>query len=327
MTNPSFTILSVPVNGDVILAPMDGLSDQPFRSLARRLGSAMTYTEFLCADDIIHHRPGIERRFAFEPAERPIAFQILDNDPQHILEAALVLEKFSPDVMDVNLGCSSRHVSQRGSGSGMLREPQKIAAVFNLLTRNLAIPVSAKIRLGWDDNSRNYMEVAHIIEDNGGSLLAVHGRTRHQAYAGSADWNAIAEVCSSVSIPVIANGDVRSVADIARLKEHTGCAAVMIGRAAIGNPWIFSRRDRAQISPTEVMSTMQMHLEALLAFYGSPNGLVLFRKFARAYLSPYHPDPEFFRHILTGTDPKQFIMDVRQYLETIDFPSPGFPSN
>ena len=256
--------------------------------------------------------------------ERPIAFQILDNDPQRILEAALLLERFSPDVIDVNLGCSSRHVSQRGSGSGMLREPQKIAATFALLTRHLSIPVSAKIRLGWDDSSRNYLEVAHIIQENGGSLLAVHGRTRHQAYSGAADWDAIAEVCSSVSIPVIANGDVRSAADITRLKDHTGCAAVMIGRAAVGNPWIFSRRDRPEIPPDEVCATIKTHLDAVLAFYGSPHGLVLFRKFARGYLSPYHPDPAFSHRLLTETDPCQFMTEVTSFLSQVNALPPAY---
>ena len=146
------------------------------------------------------------------------------------------------------------------------------------------MPVTGKIRLGWEDN-RTYKLIARIVEENGGALIAVHGRTQEQGYGGEANWDAIAEVKAAVSIPVIGNGDVKKVADIARMKAHTNCEAVMIGRAAIGNPWIFSRLDREQVTPEMVRQMVRIHLERNLQFYGEHKGLVLFRKHAMRYLA------------------------------------------
>jgi nifR3 family TIM-barrel protein len=208
--------------------------------------------------------------------------------------------------MDLNLGCCAKSVSGRGAGAGLLKDPQKIAEIINKLSRALDIPVTAKIRLGWDEKSQNYIQVAKIIEENGGQLIAVHGRTRAQAYAGQANWDAIAEIKNAVSIPVIANGDVKIVADIDRIKIHTGCDGVMIGRAAVSNPWIFSRLDRQQVPIEQVRQTMHHHLQGLLDFYGSPFGMIMFRKFAKRYLQPYSPEKIQLNALLTCSDPVEF---------------------
>ena len=191
----------------------------PFRSVARQLGSAMSYTEFINAGDVIHgKRPHWKDRLAYKENERPVVFQIFDNDADRLLNAALKLQEYQPDIIDINMGCSDHSVSSRGAGAGFLRTPLKIAEIFKKLSHSLTIPVTGKIRLGWDDYTRNYLLVSRIIEENGGQLIAVHARTRMQGYQGQADWDAIAEVKQSVSIPVIGNGDVRTVADIDRLK-------------------------------------------------------------------------------------------------------------
>ena len=248
-SSPTFYIRDIPVHGNLILAPMDGYSDQPFRSLARKLGSALSYTEFINTLDVIHKQPRfLAERIAYTTDERPIVYQLLDNDPQRLLAAAQRLLPHQPDIFDINLGCSARSVSGRGAGAGLLKTPEKIATIFNLLSKNLPIPITGKIRLGWDENTRNYQLVARIIEENGGQLIAVHGRTRAQQYSGQADWDAIAEIKQIVSIPVIANGDVQTVADIDRILAHTHCDGVMIGRAATTNPWIFSRLQHSQDS-------------------------------------------------------------------------------
>ncbi|HNT55966.1 MAG TPA: tRNA-dihydrouridine synthase family protein, partial [Anaerolineaceae bacterium] len=163
---------------------MDGYSDLPFRSLARKLGSAMSYTEFISAIDLIHGRPGLERRLAYLESERPVVMQLLDNDPDRLLLAAKKLRPLNPDIIDINLGCSARPIANRGAGAGLLREPLKVARIIGAISRDLDIPISGKIRLGWDEDNRNYLEIAKIIADNGGKLIAVHGRTRSQAYSG-----------------------------------------------------------------------------------------------------------------------------------------------
>jgi tRNA-dihydrouridine synthase B len=301
--------------GDLILAPMDGFSDLPFRSICRELGSAMSYTGFINTLDILHGHPYVAQKLAFLPEERPVVFQIFDNDPDRLLEVAVRLQELGPDRIDVNMGCSVNCVSGRGAGAGLLRTPLKIARIFRRLSRALAVPVSGKIRLGWDDDHRNYLLVARIIEENGGALLAVHARTRVQGYGGQADWDAIAQIKQAVSIPVIGNGDVRTVADIERLQTHTGCDAVMIGRAAIGNPWIFSRLDRRQVPPEQVKATMLKHLERMCSFYGSEPGLVLFRKHASRYLSQIPLTKEQRQKLLTAESQVEFLELLDSTLE------------
>lgn len=309
-----FWIRNVPVYGDVVLAPMDGYSDLPFRATAREAGSAMSYTEFINAIDVVYTHPHLEQRLAFLESERPVVYQIFDNDVERLVKAALILRRRAPDIIDINMGCSAKTVSGRGAGAGLLRDPQKIAQIFKTLSRELDIPVTGKIRLGWDDESRNYLEVARIIEDNGGQLIAVHGRTKKQGYGGEADWDAIAAVKQAVKVPVIGNGDVRRVADIARMKTHTGCDAVMIGRAAIANPWIFSRLDREQVGPELLRKTMITHLERMTGFYGEDLGLVMFRKFANRYLAPFGLETETRRTLLTRSQPAEFLSLLEEIL-------------
>jgi tRNA-dihydrouridine synthase B len=304
---PTFQIRGIPVYGDLILSPMDGYSDQPFRALARGLGSAMSYTEFINAIDVIHGHPHLERKLAFLENERPIVYQVFDDDPDRLVQAVLKLRPRSPDIFDINMGCSAKCVSGRGAGAGLLRTPQKIARIFSRLSSELDIPVTGKIRLGWDDDTLNYLEVAKIIEDNGGQLIAVHGRTKKQGYTGEANWDAIAAVKQAVSIPVIANGDVKTVGDIAAVKAHTGCDAVMIARAAIGNPWIFSRLDREQVSLPVLRETMVRHLDSMLGFYGPQRGLVLFRKYASRYLTPYQLTREIRQDLMTSEKKEEFL--------------------
>lgn len=305
-----FTVGNVPVYGDRILSPMDGFSDLPFRSLCYELGSAMSYTEFVNALDVLSPASFQERvapRIAFRPEERPVVFQIFDSEPARLLEAALRLQEYGPDIIDINMGCSVRHVSGRGAGAGLLRTPLKVARIFRTLSRRLEVPVSGKIRLGWDEGSKNYLLIARIIEENGGALVAVHGRTRSQGYGGRANWDALAEIKQALSIPVIGNGDVRSAADIERMRRYTGCNGVMIGRGAIGNPWIFSGLDRWQVPPDVVRSTMLTHLDRMLDFYGKEKGLVLFRKHASRYLSPIPLTREQRARLFSCEHPDEFL--------------------
>jgi len=282
---PTFYVGDVPVHGDSILAPMDGYSDQPFRGLARMLGSAMSYTEFVSAMDVVNRPQHVERRLAYEESERPVVFQLYDDAPDRLLQAAEFLMDYQPDIIDINMGCSSKSIAARGAGAGLLRTPDKVGEIIRTLSGEFDIPITAKIRLGWDDDSLNYLEIAKLVEDNGGKLIAVHGRTKAQAYGGKANWEAISEIKAAVSIPVLGNGDIRTVADKQRIMAQTGCDAVMIGRAAIGNPWIFSGKDRPQVELEEVREMILLHLQRMQDFYGAERGLVLFRKHVTRYIS------------------------------------------
>ena len=308
---PTFRVGDVPVYGDAILAPMDGFSDWPFRSLCSALGSAMSYTEFVRAEAITRAFENVQARFAFEEAERPVVFQIYGDEPDEVLKAALRLQELSPDIIDINMGCPSKTVANRGAGVGLMRTPLKIARIFRKLSAALKVPVTGKIRLGWE-GQRNYTLIARIVEENGGAAIAVHGRTKEQGYGGQADWDAIAEVKAAVKIPVIGNGDVKSVADIDRMKQYTGCEAVMIGRAAVGNPWIFSRLDRAQVTPEMVHQMVHQHLERNVTFYGPHKGLILFRKHAMQYLKLQRLPRAIRTEILLQLTPQDFLSQLEK---------------
>lgn len=303
---PVLTIGDIPIYGDTILAPMAGFSDMPYRSICRELGSAMSYTEFVSTDALIRENGRSLRMLRYAPAERPIAFQIFGSEPETILEAAKRIEPLGPDIIDINMGCSVRKVSRRGAGAGLLREPAKIGRIFYLLSRNLSVPITGKIRLGWDDDALNYLDVLRAMEENGARLLAVHGRTKAQAYKGEANWDAIAEIKAQAHIPVIGNGDVRCVADIFRLKAHTGCDAVMIGRAAIGNPWIFAKKDIAEVTLEEKLAMVRRHFAANIDFYGPRFGLILFRKHVAKYIQGIAGAREMRAKLLTANTVDDF---------------------
>lgn len=315
---PNFYVRNVPVYRDAILAPMDGYSDWPFRSICRGLGSAMSYSEFVKVEHVLHSPRHTKAKLYYEEAERPVVFQIYGDDVEQIVQAALIVQELGPDVIDINMGCPAKSVAARGAGVGLMRTPLKIARLFRKLNTLLRVPITGKIRLGWED-MRTYRLVARIVEENGGSLIAIHGRTKEQNYGGQANWDAIAEVKAAVKIPVIGNGDVKTVADIDRLKQYTGCEAVMIGRAAIANPWIFSQLDRAQVSPHQVHETVRQHLERNVKFYGPEDGQRLFRKHAVQYLLMRTLSREDRKRILQVRPPAEFM----ELLEQIYLPVAG----
>jgi len=309
-----FYIDTIPIDGDLVLAPMQGFSDSPFRLICRKLGSAISYSEFINALDILQENPNIKNKLTFQEQERPIVFQLFDNDPDRLLIATIQIQAFQPDILDVNLGCSVRRVSGRGAGAGLLLEPKKVEDIFQELSKSLSMPITAKIRLGWDKNTRNYLLIARIIQDNGGNLIAVHARTRQQAYTGKADWQAIAEIKQSVSIPVIANGDVCNQEDIKKIKSQTNCDAVMIGRAAIGNPWLFAGLDRHQVPHNMVQKTIQEHYERMLEFYGTEKGYLLFRKHLKRYLDFSSLPREQRKILLTKVEPEELFQRLQEFL-------------
>jgi nifR3 family TIM-barrel protein len=310
---PAFWVRNIPVYGHAILSPMAGYSDKPFRLICREYGSAMSYSEFVSADGILHSSERTFQMLRFDPTERPVVFQIFGNDEDILVRAAQRIEQLGPDIIDLNMGCSVRKVSGRGSGAGLLKEPAKIGRIFRRLTTALSVPVTGKIRLGWDENSLNYLEVARVLEDNGAALIAVHGRTRAQAYDGAANWEAIAQVKQAVRVPVIGNGDVKTAADIDRMRQLTGCDAVMIARAAIGNPWIFQHKEIEQVTLAEKSALIRRHLGLMVDFYGEQRGLVLFRKHIIKYIRGLsHVGPMRVR-LMTCTRPEEFIALMEEY--------------
>jgi nifR3 family TIM-barrel protein len=299
----------VPLYGDLILAPMAGYSDQPFRLICRQLGSAASIIPCILDDGLLYDSRRTAELLRTIPEERPLAIQILSKDEDRLARATRPLIALQPDWVDLNLGCPAKHISGRGRGAALLRKPQLIEHLVRRLVADLPCPVTAKIRLGWDADSRNYREVALRLQDAGVAAIAVHGRTACQGFSGQADWAAIAEVRQLVQVPVLANGDVRTPEDIEAIKQATGCDAVLIGRGAIGNPWIFSRRQPTSISWEERVAMIDHHLAEMAEHYGQHNGVRLFRKHLIHYIQGFH-GASALRPQLVAAETIERVMEV-----------------
>jgi nifR3 family TIM-barrel protein len=228
-----------------LLAPLAGVSDSPFRQLAREQGAAMVFTEMVSADGLARGNAATLAYCAFAPHERPIGIQLFGSEPAVMADATRILNDLPavrrPDVIDINMGCPVRKVVNRCAGAALLNDVPRIRSIMSAMVAASRVPVMAKIRLGWDGNSRNVVDVAMALEDSGAQAVAIHARTRAEKFEGNAHWDMIAEAKRSVGIPVIGNGDVRTPQDATRMLESTGCDAVMVGRAAFGDPWVFKR--------------------------------------------------------------------------------------
>jgi len=317
-SEPTFRIGSIPVFGQLILAPMDGISDPPFRWITRRLGSALSISEFVNTLDFANQKHYQKSRLSFRAGERPFGAQLLDNDPVRMAEcAAAIYDEYQPDFFDINLGCCTASVTSRGAGAGMMRAPEKVARAFQEIRKAVPVPLTAKLRLGWDEDSLNYREIAEIAVSNGASMIALHARTAKMAYTGKARWQPIGELKACLPVPVIGNGDVTNTDQARQLLAQTGCDAVMVGRAAKANPFIFSWRDRSEVSPEEIYGLIRYQLEAMQAFH--PAGALLpFRKFLKAYLEPYALPKEQLRALLTSGEEAELLRLIDQV-----FPAQG----
>ena len=276
----------------VFLAPMAGVTDTAYRILAREMGCELVYSEMVSDKGINYRNTHTLEMLHTEPAERPIAMQLFGAEPESVARAAQYVESLGcADILDFNMGCPAPKVVKNHEGSALMKEPRQAFAILSALRKAVRLPVTVKMRLGWDDDSINVLELARLAEQAGMDAIAVHGRTREQFYRGQADWETIAAVKQAVSIPVIANGDVRTCADLARIFAVTGCDGVMIGRAAQGNPWIFRRfREFLQTGvelPEPLLAErgeiILRHLDMLLQFKGDYIGPREMRKHATWY--------------------------------------------
>lgn len=308
MTQADFFIADIPIHGRLILAPMDGISDAAFRLLTRRLGSAYSVSEFINTLDYAHQKNYQKKRLLAREEERPFVAQLLDNDAVRMAEcAARIEEEFHPDMIDLNMGCAAKGVAGRGAGVGMMRNPQLVKDAVRLVSQAVKVPVTVKMRLGWESTSQNFLELAGLAAENGAKALALHGRTGKISYQKPAQWQPIAELKRAFpNLPVIGNGDVVTPADARRMLDETGCDAVMIGRAAKANPWIFSWRDRDQVSVQEVAEIALWQLKDMLAT--DPGSAIMpFRKYLKGYLDPYQLPRDTMRTLLTCGDASELL--------------------
>ena len=240
INNSTWYIGNVPITGRAVLAPMAGVSDIAYRLLAKEHGAALVCTEMVSAMGIKYENEHTKDLLFMEDVEHPVSMQIFGSDPEAIALASQVVERAGADIVDINMGCPVKKVVSSGDGSALMKTPDLAARVAEAAVKAVSVPVTVKMRLGWDDTSKNVLDFAKRIESVGVAAVAVHGRTREQMYMGHADWSYIKEVKEALQIPVMGNGDVVDALSAKALLDETGCDAVLIGRGAQGNPWILT---------------------------------------------------------------------------------------
>lgn len=274
------------------LAPMAGITDLPFRLICKKYGCGLTISEMISAKGLLYKNVKTTAMLRIDQDERPTAIQLFGSVPDELAEAAGIVEAAGADIIDFNMGCPVHKIVNNGEGSALMRQPRLAHDILAAMVRAVKIPVTVKIRAGWDDSTRNAPEVARIAEAAGVSAVAVHGRTRKQFYEGKADWQIIAEVKKAVKIPVFGNGDIFSVADGLRMLKETCCDGLMIGRGADGNPWLFSRLRAAlhgeelpaEPSVDERLDQADEHLRMLIDYQGESISVKEMRRHIAGYL-------------------------------------------
>lgn len=286
-----FAIGSVALDAPVILAPMAGVCDLPYRIICRSYGAALVCAEMVSDKGLVYHNSRTREMLRIDEREHPLSMQIFGSEACTMAQAAAMVEEAGADIIDINMGCPVKKVIQNGSGSALMRDLPLAEEIIRSVVQAVSIPVTVKMRTGWDDGHFTAVELAKRAEEAGAAAVAVHGRTREQFYSGKADWTKIKAVVDAVSIPVIGNGDVTDGPSAAALMKETGCQAVMVGRGAQGNPWIFPQiiaylKDGTVLpgpTPRQRYEQILRHFDALVAFKGEYIGLREMRSHASWY--------------------------------------------
>ncbi|MWP99566.1 tRNA dihydrouridine synthase DusB [Glaesserella parasuis] len=313
------------IKNRIFLAPMAGITDQPFRRLCSQLGAGLTFSEMMSTNPDVWHTEKSKLRLSHHHEIGINAVQIAGSDPTEMAEAAKINVAYGAEIIDINMGCPAKKVNKKMAGSALLREPDLVARILDAVVNAVDVPVTLKIRTGWDPENRNCLEIANIAEQAGISALTIHGRTRSCLFEGEAEYDSIKAAKQAVSIPIIANGDITSAEKAKQVLDYTQADAVMIGRGSLGRPWLFSeigkffeKGDLVSTLPlNDKCQLMLQHIENLHQFYGEEKGYRIARKHVGWYVEQLKPNANFRRTFNALDSTKEQLKALEDFVKSI----------
>ncbi len=315
----------IEIDNPVVMAPMAGVTDYPFRQILRQMGCELLYTEMVSSKGLVYGNGKTKELLRFSP-EGVTGVQLFGEEPETMAAAArLVASKFKPDLIDINMGCPTPKIVKNGAGAALMKEPKLAGKIIACIVETVEIPVTVKIRKGWDNENENALEIARIAETNGAMAVTIHGRTREQFYSSNADWKIIEEAKRNINIPLIGNGDIFTPEAAGKMFERTGCDGIMVARGARGNPWLFRRASHflktGELLPEpgykEVIEMALYHLEEAVNYYGSDIAIPCMRKHLGWYIKGFPYSTDVKDKINKLTDLQKIKGELKIYMDNL----------